>query len=200
MTPRSSGRGVRLGRALARAWVGYQTRLDAELTAAGFTRALPNGRVLRICARFTEPTISQIGRELGITRQGASKLIAGLRDRGYVMLRPSPEDGREKLVELTPRAIDYLAAQRNSARNVERRLRAELGADGFETLFQLLEAIGGDEQPRMSDYLRKAVDQGLLATVEGHKTGERHGRADPRVSGPAAVRDKQRAAASRPAT
>jgi DNA-binding MarR family transcriptional regulator len=135
------------------------------MTDAGFARTLPDGRALRICARSSEPTISKIGRELGITRQGASKLIAGLRDRGYVTLRPSPADGREKLVELTPRAIDYLAAQRRAARNVERRLRAELGPDGFERLFPLLGAVGGDEQPRMGDYLRKAFDQSLLAPI-----------------------------------
>ncbi len=157
---------MRLGRALARAWVGYQRRLDEEMTAAGFARGLPDGRVLRICAGSTEPTISKIGRELGITRQGASKLIAALRDRGYVTLRPSPADGREKLVELTARAIDYLAAQRRSARDIERRLRTELGADGFEQLFRLLEAVGGDEQPVMSDYLLKAVNPTLLAPID----------------------------------
>jgi DNA-binding MarR family transcriptional regulator len=166
MSPTSSDRAPGLGRALARAWVGYQRRVDEQMTAAGFERTLPDGRVLRICARSTEPTISTIGRELGITRQGASKLIAGLRDRGYVTLRPSPADGREKLVELTPRAIDYLAAQRTAARTVARRLRAELGADGLERLFALLDAVGGDEQPRISDYLRKRVNQSLLAPID----------------------------------
>ncbi len=167
-----------LGRVLAHAWVGYQRRLDEQLTAAGFARTLPDGRVLRICARSTEPTISRIGRELGITRQGASKLIAGLRDRGYVTLQPSPADGREKLVELTPRAIDYLAAQRRAAQNIERRLRAELGPDGFESLLLLLEAVGGDEQPRMSDYLRGSINQNLVAAIDEPVPRERRGRGD----------------------
>lgn len=167
---------MRLGRALARAWVGYQRRLDEQMTAAGFARALPDGRVLRICASSSEPTISKIGRELGITRQGASKLIAGLRDRGYVTLAPSPADGREKLVELTPRAIEYLGAQRRAARNVERRLRAEIGQDAFERLFALLEAVGGHEQPRIGDYLRKAVDQNLLVAIDSAHLPEVRGR------------------------
>jgi DNA-binding MarR family transcriptional regulator len=166
MSPGSPERAAGLGRALARAWVGYQRRLDEHMSAAGFARGLPDGRVLRLCAGSAEPTISKIGRELGITRQGASKLIAGLTDRGYLTLRPSPADGREKLVELTPRAVDYLAAQRRAARSVERALRAKLGADGLERLFELLEEVGGDEQPRMSDYLRKRVNQSLLASTD----------------------------------
>jgi len=56
-------------------------------------------------------TISEIGRDLGITRQGASKIVGGLRDRGYVTLSPSPTDGREKIVTLTAHALAYLQAQ-----------------------------------------------------------------------------------------
>ena len=48
-------------------------------------RRFPDGRVLRVCAGEAGSTISAIGRELGITRQGASKVVAELRDRGYVV-------------------------------------------------------------------------------------------------------------------
>jgi len=133
--------------------------MDDELAAAGFgERHIPDGRVLRICSRSAEATISQIGRELGITRQGASKIIASLRDRQYVTLTPSAEDGREKIVTLTPRAVEYLAAQRKAARAIERQLRMEIGAEAYDSLYRLLKALGGDEQPRMRDYLRKSTD------------------------------------------
>jgi DNA-binding MarR family transcriptional regulator len=152
-------RDVSLGGALRRAWVGYQRRLDDELAAAGFDeRRFPDGRVLRICAKSAEATISQIGRELGITRQGASKIVASLRDRRYVTLEPSAQDGREKIVTLTPRALDYLAAHRKATRKIERQLRTAIGPESFDSLHLLLQALGGDEQPRMSDYLRKATD------------------------------------------
>jgi DNA-binding MarR family transcriptional regulator len=166
-TPPSAGH-VHLGGVLRRAWVGYQRRLGEELAAAGFDdRRFPDGRVLRICSKSAEATISQIGRELGITRQGAGKIVASLRARGYVRLQASPTDGREKIVNLTLRATDYLAAQRKAARAIERRLRAELGVEGFESLYRLLEALGGDEQPRMSDYLRRTTDLDALGS-SGH--------------------------------
>lgn len=137
-----------LGAALARAWTGYRDRLDRELAAAGFGSGTPDGRVLRLCSDTAEVTISEIGRELGITRQAASKIVAGLRDRGYVSLSPSPTDGREKMVRLTAHALDYLRAQRAAERRIEARLRRELGAEAFEALDRLLEALGRRESPR----------------------------------------------------
>jgi DNA-binding MarR family transcriptional regulator len=146
----------RLGPALRRAWVGYQRQLDEKMAAAGFAdRGFPDGRVLRMCTGPTETTVSQIGRELGITRQGASKIVAGLQDRRYVTLSPSANDGREKVVILTPRAVDYLANQTKAAHAIERRLRAELGPEVLANVFRLADALAGDDDLRMSDYLRQ---------------------------------------------
>jgi len=143
-----------LGANLRRAWVGYQRRMDDEMAAAGFDdRRFPDGRVLRICSRSDEVTISKIGRELGITRQGASKVVAGLRDRKYVTVNPSATSGREKVVQLTPLAFEYLGAQRAAARTIERGLRLELGDELVDSLGRLLDALGGEDQPSLRDYL-----------------------------------------------
>jgi DNA-binding MarR family transcriptional regulator len=148
---------VNLGPALRRAWVGYQQRLDAAMAATGFTdRQFPDGRVLRMC-RKNSTNISQIGRELGITRQGAHKIVAGLRARHYVTLRPSPAKRTEKIVVLTPRAREYLTAHRQAAKRIERQLRTEIGEDAFAALTRLLEVLGGEDQPRMRDYLRSSA-------------------------------------------
>jgi DNA-binding MarR family transcriptional regulator len=146
---------VPLGPALRRAWIGYQLRLDEELAAAGFAdRGFPDGRVLRMCSDGGT-TIARIGRELGITRQGASKIVASLRDRRYVTITPSATNGREKIVQLTTRATDYLAAHRDAARLIETRLRAELGPEVFNSIHQLLDALGADDSVRMSTVLRR---------------------------------------------
>jgi DNA-binding MarR family transcriptional regulator len=137
------------------AWVGYQLRLDNAMADAGFgDRGFPDGRVLRMC-RDNEATISKIGRELGITRQGASKVVGSLRERGYVAVDPSPHSAREKTITLTPRALDYLAAQRKAVRTIERQLRNALGPDGFAALSRLLDELGADDQVRLRDYLKR---------------------------------------------
>ncbi len=146
-----------LGVALRQAWVGYRRRLDDELAEAGFgDRGFPDGRVLSICATASDVTISAIGRELGITRQGASKLVASLRARGYVTLRPSGADAREKLVALTPRARTFLRVQQEAARRIERRIASELGAEALDVLRVALDLLGGDHQPRLRDYLQES--------------------------------------------
>lgn len=156
---RASAQPRGLGGALRRAWVGYQRRLDEVMAAAGFAeRRFPDGRVLRMCARSDQVTASEIGRELGITRQGAGKIVSALRDLGYVALEPSPTDGREKVVTLTPRAAAYLAAQEDAARRIERELHHLLGTPAIDALFSLLDALAGeDEQPRMRDYGQRAT-------------------------------------------
>ncbi len=105
-------------------------------------------------------TISSLGRELGMTRQGASKLVASLRARGYVTLQPSPEDAREKRVLLTARAREFLRVQREAAHRIEEAVTDELGRASTEALRRLLEHLGGDEQPLLSDYIRESRRRG----------------------------------------
>ena len=154
-------RPANLGVVLRRAWVGYRRRLDDELAKAGFgDRGFPDGRVLAICSREPEVTISSVGRELGMTRQGASKLVASLRERGYVTLQPSGSDGREKLVSLTPRAREFLRIQHDAAMRIEDELAAELGTETIAALRGALERIGGEEQPRLRDYVSDSLRRG----------------------------------------
>ena len=146
-----------LGAALRRAWLGYQLRLDRAMADAGFgERRFPDGRVLRVCADEAGSTISAIGRELGITRQGASKVVADLRDRGYVGVADSTTSKREKSVVLTPLGVDYLAHQRAAARAIEDEFRAELGDAILAALGALLDALDAGEDVRLRAYLRRS--------------------------------------------
>jgi DNA-binding MarR family transcriptional regulator len=137
----------RLGAALRWAWLAYHRRVEAAMVEAGFDdAAVPDGRVLRLCLEPLGTTISTIGRALGITRQGAGKLVGSLRDRGYLEVQPSASSGREKSVTATAKGRDYLALRRKAARRVEDDLRAELGADGYIQLRSLLQVLGGTEE------------------------------------------------------
>ncbi|MFZ0251236.1 MAG: MarR family transcriptional regulator [Acidimicrobiales bacterium] len=151
--PTSAG----LGAALRRAWLGYQLRLDRAMADAGFgERRFPDGRVLRVCSDRAGSTISAIGRELGITRQGASKVVAELRDHGYVAVADSSTSKREKSVVLTPLGVDYLAQQRAAAEVIEDQLRAELGDVTFTALDSLLAALDAGDGLRLRAYLRRS--------------------------------------------
>ena len=148
---------VGLGAALRQAWLGYQLQLDEAMADAGFgERRFPDGRVLRLCSEPSGSTISGIGRVLGITRQGAAKVVGHLRDCGYVSVADSATNGREKCVTLTPRGAEYLAAQRKVACGIERRLHSELGDAAFVALSSLLGVLGEGEHVRMRTYLQRS--------------------------------------------
>jgi DNA-binding MarR family transcriptional regulator len=175
---RSLGRG--LGPALRRAWVGYQLRLDAAMADAGFTdRRFPDGRVLRLCSEPAGSTISAIGRELGITRQGAGKVVGHLLESGYVSVADSVTSGREKSVTLTSQGTEYLQAQREATRAIDMQLRVELGEAGYSSLSRLLVALGQPEQIRLRTYLQRSTS----AQAES---------SDDTSSGPSALVDSSR--------
>jgi DNA-binding MarR family transcriptional regulator len=132
-------------------------------------RRFPDGRVLRLCSEPSGSTISAIGRELGITRQGASKVVAHLRQRGYVLVADSASSGREKCVSLTSRGIDYLAAQRKAIREIDGQLRDELGEAAFASFFALLDALGEGEQVRMRTYLQRSAGAYLASSNESSR-------------------------------
>jgi DNA-binding MarR family transcriptional regulator len=156
-SPSAGSSSIGLGPALRRAWIGYQIRLDNAMADAGFgERRFPDGRVLRLCTGQSGSTISAIGRELGITRQGATKVVGHLRDAGYVAVADSATSRREKSVTLTSRGNGYLQAQRTAARSIEGELTASLGEEGCSGLFALLDALGDGESVRLRTYLRRS--------------------------------------------
>ncbi len=119
-------------------------------------RRFPDGRVLRMCSPEAGSTISGIGRELGITRQGATKVVAHLRDSGYVSVVDSMTSKREKSVVLTPQGIEYLEHQRRAAQSIEDELRVEIGGTAFSALGALLDALDAGEDVRLRAYLRRS--------------------------------------------
>jgi DNA-binding MarR family transcriptional regulator len=119
-------------------------------------RHFPDSRVLRVCSGEAGSTISAIGRELGITRQGASKVVAQLCDRGYVTVTDSSTSKREKSVVLTSRGIDYLAHQRVAARAIQDELQAKLGEAALAALGALLDALDPGEEVRLHAYLGRS--------------------------------------------
>ncbi|HEY1826891.1 MAG TPA: MarR family winged helix-turn-helix transcriptional regulator [Acidimicrobiales bacterium] len=156
-----------LGPSLRRAWLGYQRRLDEAMAAAGFDdRAFPNGRVLRLCAGSDDVTISEIGRQLGVSRQRSAQIVTVLLERGYVTVRPSSLSAREKVVRPTKRALAYLDAHRTAARRIERDLVRQVGPDSLAALRRLTDVLAGEEDLRMRDYLREKRQSGGLRYPE----------------------------------
>lgn len=141
-TPKHRAPQTDLGTALRVAWWSYVRRVDDEMEAAGFPDR--SYSILYVFVLYAQPgplTISEIGRLFGISRQAASKVVAELRDRGYVHTPSSSTDQREKMVELTPKALEFMTARLRMAGTLDRAIRKRIGDDGFEGLIKGLYAV-----------------------------------------------------------
>lgn len=85
--------------------------------------------------------LRQLARRLGMSDQGAAKIIDEMEGRGYVERRPDAGDGRIKQIRLAPRGRAALAAARRFHRLYERRLQADLGRPALATMRLVLGAM-----------------------------------------------------------
>ncbi len=90
-----------------RSWVATMARRLEELGYADYRRS--DAAVLRLVAR-RPLAVGELGAVLGVTRQAARKLAAGLERRGYARLERDPNDSRRRTTVLTPAGEAYAAA------------------------------------------------------------------------------------------
>jgi DNA-binding MarR family transcriptional regulator len=82
--------------------------LHRELAERGHPDARPlHGFALQAIGR-DGVTTSELGRRLGVTKQGAAKTAAGLERLGYIAREPDPADARAVLLRPTAHGIEML--------------------------------------------------------------------------------------------
>ncbi len=93
-------------------------------------------------AGFPSQTVSQMAREMGLTRQSVQRVVNALKGDGLVALEEMPGDRRTSLVSLTRAGQKVLAAiyKRNSMWT--NRISHRIAAEEFERAIELLERIG----------------------------------------------------------
>ena len=91
--------------------------------------------------------VSDLAAKLGMTAQGASKLVIELEGFGYVARQTDPDDRRSHTVSLTERGWAAIEAGRAARAAVTAQLREVLGGPAADTLVaslqQLAEQTGG---------------------------------------------------------
>jgi DNA-binding MarR family transcriptional regulator len=130
-----------LGILLALAYQEFVTQLHQDLGQRGFDDlSRSDGYVFR--ALDAEPlTTSALADRLGVSKQGAGQLVDDMTRRAYVRSRPDPSDGRARLLELTGRGKNALAAARDFHRRYEQRLARRHGRGHVDDLRVMLTAM-----------------------------------------------------------
>jgi DNA-binding MarR family transcriptional regulator len=82
--------------------------------------------------------LTELARRASMTPQAMGELVDELVDMGYVVRHPDPDDGRAKLIVLTKRGRDAVAAGRQTIEGIEEQVTDILGERGHRQLRQLL--------------------------------------------------------------
>lgn len=128
------------GIVLGLAYQGFVAHLHAHLAEHGFTEVAPTvGYVLRAIA--DEPMNQrQLSQRLGITDQGAMKIVDDMERWKYLVRVADPDDARARRLELGPRGKELLRIARRFHQRFEHKLAAELG-ESVATTRRVLEHI-----------------------------------------------------------
>ena len=125
--------------ALARErWIRAMAQRLSVLGLEGYRRSDP--LVMR-SLRGGEVPLGSLAVTLGLTRQGARKVVSGLVERGYARVVPSTSDSRRRIVALTPEGRDYLRAVVATLRALNDEVVANVDADQLAAAYSVLEFI-----------------------------------------------------------
>jgi DNA-binding MarR family transcriptional regulator len=133
----------------------FKTQLHRHLAEAGFDDLGTSfGYVFRQLAE--QPAqLRDVAQQLGITPQGALKVIDDMVAKGYVERRADAQDGRAKRLVLTPRARRAMAQARRFHATFERQLSEQIGTQQAVALRAALEALAATStQPPAASRLR----------------------------------------------
>jgi DNA-binding MarR family transcriptional regulator len=98
-------------------------------------------------------TTAELGRRLGISKQGAAKTVRSLERLGYIRREADPSDRRAKIIRRSRRGEAFLAISAAEFDRVRERIAASLGRDGARRLEADLRLLAPDlHHARFADF------------------------------------------------
>jgi DNA-binding MarR family transcriptional regulator len=132
------------GMLLGSAYQGFVIELNAHLADAGFSGVSASyGYVFRALLAG-DLTATKLGAKLGITTQGAAKLVDDMERTGYIEKHADPGDARVKLLRLSEQGRRAVAEARRFHQAFEDRLASRHGATQVAELRRLLVAMADE--------------------------------------------------------
>jgi len=119
---------------------------------------------MRLLARRPMP-IGGLGAALGVTRQAARKMVAGLEQRGYARLERDAHDSRRLNIVLTPTGTAYARAVTDVVEELNRELADRVDADELRVAGEVLRVVAGAATP--------ATDELAVTEPEPHPPARR---------------------------
>lgn len=125
---------------LGRAYSLLGFRIVDGVVGAGFPQK-PSHSAVFAQIRPEGSRLTALARGANMTPQAMGELVDELEALGYVERQPDPTDRRAKLIVLTPRGQECVAAGISTIEAIEERIDEVLGADGHAELRRLLSEL-----------------------------------------------------------
>lgn len=125
---------------LGRAYSLLGFRIVDGVVGAGFPQK-PSHPAVFAQIRPEGSRLTALARGANMTPQAMGELVDELEALGYVERQPDPTDRRAKLIVLTPRGQECVAAGISTIEAIEERIDEVLGADGHAELRRLLSEL-----------------------------------------------------------
>src|SRR4029077_21284449 len=87
---------------------------------------------------------AELGRRLALTKQGATRIIESLLERGYIAREPDPRDARRKRLQVTPLGAQVMREGEALFDDLRRQWEQKLGKPELGRLEEQLAMIVGD--------------------------------------------------------
>ena len=94
--------------------------------------------------------LTELADRAGLSLAATSELVNELAYMGYLVRRPDPADGRAKLIDLTKRGRDAMAAAGRRVADIERRWSKIVGAKTYTHMCETLQRLLDELDPQQS--------------------------------------------------
>ena len=133
-----------LARLLSLAASAVVAQMHVLLAEEGFTGLRPAFGFAINAVQQGATSTSELARILGMTKQGAAKLVLNLSQQGYLSASPDPEDRRVQRLSLTGRGTSLLARAAAIQKRLEVDWARQVGASTASTARNALEQLAVD--------------------------------------------------------
>ncbi|EJF07872.1 transcriptional regulator [Thiovulum sp. ES] len=111
---------------------------EAEADGIKYRNMVTGTRIYTLLKYDGDYSISELSKELGVSRQTIHKSVHILKEDGFVKLVNSEKNRKVKIVKLTPFGIEMLEKREKIINRVEEKIEKELGKEDFLLLKKTL--------------------------------------------------------------
>lgn len=116
----------------------WNREMDQGQSFTEFSAIRPSDQRVFGHMRGRPTLLSDFHGALGMSRQAAQQSVQRLIEHGVVRVDPAPDSRRDKIVSVTEKGQSLRSFAARQIRQIEQNCEERIGADGLETLRQLL--------------------------------------------------------------